>query len=422
MRRRLASSSSLAPGERGVLAALAAREGELLELARELIATPSPNPPGDEREVAEVARQAMEELGYDVRVVALAEHRPNVVGEVGGGGRSLVLNGHLDTKPPGDETQWRKRPYDPVVEDGRLLGLGSTDMKGAVAAMIYAGYALAEAGEPPGTLKVVLTADEEAGSAFGVRFVAGTHVAADAALVGEPSGLTGPWEYLAVASRGISCFRLRVRGTQMHSSLSDRLPSVNASVELARVLTRFADEFVVADGATMNLGVTLSGGVFYGVCPGEAECGVDVRTVPGMTLERLQADVAEFLDRLRAERAELEVDPEWVPELAWLPPSEIDTAHPLVAAAERACATVLRRPVPHGVMPAFTDGTNWSEAGIPSIPALGPGSLPLAHRPNEYVAVPEIVEASRIYALTALGYLAPEAEASGSSHSRASNG
>ena len=169
MRRRLASSSSLAPGERGVLAALAAREGELLELARELIATPSPNPPGDEREVAEVARQAMEELGYDVRVVALAEHRPNVVGEVGGGGRSLVLNGHLDTKPPGDETQWRKRPYDPVVEDGRLLGLGSTDMKGAVAAMIYAGYALAEAGEPPGTLKVVLTADEEAGSAFGVR-------------------------------------------------------------------------------------------------------------------------------------------------------------------------------------------------------------------------------------------------------------
>jgi acetylornithine deacetylase/succinyl-diaminopimelate desuccinylase-like protein len=57
-------------------------------------------------------------------------------------------------------------------------------------------------------------------------------------------------------------------------------------------------------------------------------------------------------------------------------------------------------------MPAFTDATNWSEAGMPSIPAFGPGLLTLAHRPNEYVAVAEIIEASQIYALTALRYIA----------------
>jgi acetylornithine deacetylase/succinyl-diaminopimelate desuccinylase-like protein len=351
----------------------------------------------------------MDALGYrDVRVLAGAEERPNVVGEVGRGDRSLILNAHLDTKPPGAEDEWETPPYEPVVRDGRLYGLGSTDMKGGVTAMVYAGAALAEADELPGTVKVVLSADEEAGSAFGVRFLAATRaVEADAALVGEPTGLRSPWEYLAVASRGISCFQVTARGTQMHSSLSDRLPSVNASVKLARVLVRLADELRLPEGATLNVGVTLRGGIYFGVYPGEAECGVDVRTVPGMTLEALQAEVERLLERLREEDPELDVAAEWIPDLAWFPPSAIDPNHPLVAAAESAAHDVLGRELPRGVMPAFTDGTNWSEAGIPSIPALGPGLLPLAHRPNEYVTVSEIAEAARIYALTALRYLSP---------------
>lgn len=352
----------------------------------------------------------MAAIGYrDVRTVARAEERPNVVGEVGAGGPSLILNGHLDTKPPGNEAEWETLPYDPVVRDGRLHGLGSTDMKGAVAAMVYAGGALAECGGLAGTLKVVLTADEEAGSAFGARFLAG-ELEADAVVVGEPTGLTSPWEYVAVASRGISCFRVTVRGTQMHSSLSDRLPSVNASVKLARVLARLAEDFRPTyepgpHAPTVNAGVTLRGGLFFGIYPGDAEFGVDVRTVLGMTREGLEADVGRFLDTLRKEDPELDVSVEWVPDLDWFPPSSIDPGHPLVAAACGAARDVLGREVPPGLMPAFTDGTNWSLAGMACIPAFGPGLLPLAHRPNEYVTVQEIVEASRIYALTALRYL-----------------
>lgn len=389
-----------------MLDVLAARERELVELARELVATPSPNPPGDERACAALVHDAMRTLGYrDVRVVARAPERPNVVGEVGAAGPSLILNGHLDTKPAGDETEWETSPYDPVIRNGRLYGLGATDMKGAVAAMVHAGGALAETGTLEGTLKVVLSADEEAGSAFGVRhLVAERAVEADAVLVGEPTGLTDGWEYVAVASRGISCFRLRVRGTQMHSSLSDRLPSVNASVKLARVLTRLVDELGLPEGATLNAGVTLRGGIYFGIYPGEAECGFDVRTVPGMTLEWLEAAVAAFLGRLREEDPELDVEAEWVPELTWFPPSAIPEDHPLVRAARTAARDVLGREVPPGTMPAFTDGTNWSAGGMASIPAFGPGLLPLAHRPNEYVEVREVVEAARIYALAALRY------------------
>lgn len=403
--------------ERDVLLALAARERELVKFARDLIATPSPNPPGDERQVAERARGEMAELGYaSIREVAMEPTRPNVVGEVTGKrkGPVLMFNGHIDTKPAGDVAQWAIGPYDPVIRSGRLHGLGATDMKGAVAAMVYAGAALAEVGAPAGTLRVVLTADEEAGSRFGARFLAGhPDFAADAVVVGEPTGMESPWAYVAVASRGISCFRISVRGTQMHSSLSDQVPSVNASVKLSHVLSRMASQFrprhpvnsEVPGGPTVNLGVTLSGGVFYGVYPGHAEFGIDVRTVSGMTHAGLKADLASFLEQLRREDPELDVTVEPVPDLEWSPPSSIDPTHPLVAAARSAAQDVLGREVPLGTMPAFTDGSHWHLAGMACIPAFGPGSLMVAHRPNEYVAVEEILAAARIYALTALRYL-----------------
>lgn len=403
--------------ERDVLHALAARERDLVDFARNLVATPSPNPPGDERQVAELSRIEMARLGYSaIRVVAKEPTRPNVVGEVVGEhtGQILMFNGHIDTKPTGDISQWATGPYDPVIRDGRLHGLGSADMKGAVAAMVYAGGALAEVGAPQGSLRVVLTADEENGSLFGARFLAGQpDFAADAVVVGEATGMQSPWAYIAVASRGISCFRVSVRGTQMHSSLSDQVPSVNASVKLSQVLSRMASEFRprypvnsrVPGGPTVNLGVTLSGGIFYGIYPGHAEFGIDVRTVPGMTHPELQADLAGFLEMLSREDPDLDVVVEPVPELAWFQPSHIDPAHPLVAAAQSAARDVLGRDVPLGTMPAFTDGTHWHLAGSACIPAFGPGTLLVAHRPDESIAVDEIIAAARIYALTAMRYL-----------------
>jgi len=358
----------------------------------------------------------MKRLGYEgIQTIALEPERPNLVGEIGGGGQVLMLNGHVDTKPPGDLSEWETGPFDPVIREGRLYGLGSADMKGAVAAMVYAGGAIAETGGPPnGTLRIVLTADEEAGSRFGARFLAGRpELAADAVLVGEATGMQTPWSYIAVASRGIACFRVSVRGTQMHSSLSDQVPSVNASVKLAQVLARMAADFkpqyprdpAVPGGPTVNLGVTMSGGVYFGIYPGHAEFGMDIRTVPGMTQPGLLADLTSFVQKLQREDPELDVSVEPVPDLDWLPPSSIDPGHPLVAATKSAAQDVLQREVPLKTMPAFTDGSYWSLAGAACIPAFGPGTLLVAHRPNENVAVDELTQAARIYALTALRYL-----------------
>jgi len=229
------------------LAFLRERRAELVEFAQALVATPSPNPPGDERAVAALVVEKLRALGVDrVEVAASTAERPNVLARVGAdGGRTLVLCGHLDTKPPGDLREWSRDPYGAMVEDGELHGLGSGDMKGAVAAMVYAGAALEASGFERGSVTLVFTADEEYGSRFGAEWLAGSgRLAGDAALLGEPCGVVREWEAIDVVSRGAALFRVRVRGTQMHSSLSDRLPSVNASVQMARLLDRMDRELL----------------------------------------------------------------------------------------------------------------------------------------------------------------------------------
>ena len=118
---------------------------KLLEFAARLVATPSPNLPGDERAIVAVILAEMKRLGLvGAEVAAKEPHRPNVIYRLRGGrpGPVLMLCGHSDTKPVGDASHWRTDPLQPVFKDGKLYGLGSTDMKGAVAAMIYATAAI----------------------------------------------------------------------------------------------------------------------------------------------------------------------------------------------------------------------------------------------------------------------------------------
>ena len=129
---------------RGVDAAerfLLEHRDELLAFAAELVATPSPNPPGDESLVAELVARRLEALGAsEVTILAPAEKRHNVLATFAGDGDGpvLLLNGHLDTKPPGDLAAWHTPPFEPTVRDGMLIGSGACDMKAAVAAITYA--------------------------------------------------------------------------------------------------------------------------------------------------------------------------------------------------------------------------------------------------------------------------------------------
>ena len=398
-----------------ICAAVDERSGAIVQLVHELVAIPSPNPPGQEAAVARRVVDVMRTLGLsEADLIEVEEGRPDLVWRSPDiGGRTVVaLTGHLDTKPPGPLTEWRTNPWTPTIDGDRIIGLGTSDMKGALAAMVHAAAIVQEVAPPRrGRYMLAFTSDEEYAMG-GARRIAGS-MEADAIVIGEPAGTRQEWERLYVASRGLVALRVTVEGTQMHSSLSDVVPSVNASADLAWVLRQMHERFriVVPDhpystqGVTVNVGVTLSGGVQYGVYPGHAEFGVDIRVPPGIAAATIDQALDDFFQALRAERPDVAVS--WAkeaPPLDWMPATETPADHPVARAASDAMAHVLGATPSLGVFPGGTEAVVFQAGfGIPCLPALGPGILGVSHAPNEFVRASAVLQAAKVYALIVAG-------------------
>ena len=411
--------------QRRVAAFIAERAEEIFEFTCDLIRTPSVNPPGDEVAVSGVIMDRLALLGIDDRaVVGSTPERPNVMAHVAGStaGATLLLSGHIDTKPAGNLDEWRTDPWEPTVVGDQLIGLGSGDMKAAIAGMIYAAAALRDLGDFPGTLSLALTADEENGSQFGSKWLAAEgYIDADVCVIGEPAGVHQEWESIHLVSRGAALFKVVVLGTQMHSSISDQLPAVNATLkmaELALKMQRELRDYLTFDeheycrfGPTVNVGVTAQAGVTYGVYPGRAEFASDIRTIPGMTEEQVKADVQRFLDDAMAADPELDATLEWY---LMVGATEIDGADPVVASLADAAQNVIGRLPRLDAFPGATDAAYIQvAAGVPCIASFGPGFLPRAHSPNESMHKDGAAQSAMIYALAALDYLTAKASAAG---------
>jgi acetylornithine deacetylase/succinyl-diaminopimelate desuccinylase-like protein len=400
----------------GALATAASVAGlDVVQLAGELIGAPSPNPPGDERAVAQVVEEAAEALGLPrARRIERDARRPNLLITVdrGPGGSHLVLAGHMDTKPVGD-ARWSTDPLAAEVRGDRLSGLGSADMKAALAAMLVAASRVAHEPSGAGRLSLLFTADEEDGAQFGARHVAATEpLAADGVVIGEPGGIDEDFDRLHLVSRGIARMRIVARAAQGHSSLADETGARSAGVDAARATVAVADELrldapenpygLAGWHATVNTGMAFRGGVGFGVLPGRIAVDTEVRLLPGM---RRDAVSAAFERALRgvAERtgADLALAFDEHPN-DWLPATQLAPDHALAAAAGAACAAVLGRVPEPAVFPGTTDATWFSELqGLPTLPALGPGLLRRAHAADEWVSIAAVRRAVDLYAALA---------------------
>jgi acetylornithine deacetylase/succinyl-diaminopimelate desuccinylase-like protein len=391
---------------------------DVVALAQRLVRTPSPNPPGDERAVAAVVQETLGELGLPAaEVLALDDTRPNLLAtlDFGPGGRHLVLSGHLDTKPVGD-AEWTVDPLGADLDGDRLYGLGSADMKAAIAAMLVAATRLAQDPPAAGRLSLLFTADEEDGATFGAHHVARTrHLGADAVVIGEPGGIEADFDRIHLISRGIARLRLVARGRQGHSSLSGVPGTRNAGVDAARLVTAVADELVLdvppnPDGlegwaATVNTGMRYRGGVGYGVLPGRMAVDTEVRLLPGMDRTALTASFEELASRVAGRTgADLAVEYDAAPN-DWLPATAVPADHPIAAAAQTACGRVLGATPPLAVFPGTTDAT-WFDAGqgVPTLPALGPGLLRRAHGADEWVSVTAVRRTVELYQVLAADF------------------
>ncbi|MFH5823835.1 M20 family metallopeptidase [Georgenia sp. AZ-5] len=393
---------------------------DVLELTRQLVAIDSQNPGPQEREIAGFVTAWARERGFDTAVLEPVAGRPNVVVTADrGGGRRLGLSGHLDTKPVGDALgQWRTPPLELTVDGDDAYGLGATDMKGGVAAMMLALERFAvSAGR--GSLSLVLTADEEQGSDAGAKALvaSGDLPRLDALVIGEPSGIAEPWEAVHVVSRGICCFEIEIRTTQGHSGLSPGLGrnATLVAADLLRAFERFrptvARPGTVPCSPTVNPGIFISGGVSYGTWPGRCTVGMEVRLVPGMDQEQLHAEVAALTDATLRGSAEFEIRYLTTAQ-GWMPAVELDPTHPLAQAARAASSAVLGRDVPFAAFPGGTDATYFmGQGGIPTITSLGPGWISVAHGANERVGVLQLAEAADVYTAVVEDYLGREVPA-----------
>jgi acetylornithine deacetylase/succinyl-diaminopimelate desuccinylase-like protein len=403
--------------EATVVEFLRERADEILGFTCELIRTPSVNPPGDEVPISKVILEKLRMLGVTERqIVGALDERPNVLAHVQGTepGRTMMLSGHIDTKPPGNLDEWKTNPHEPVIIGDQLVGLGSGDMKGAIAGMVYAAAALANLGHFSGRLALALTADEENGSVYGSKWLASEGlIEADVCVIGEPGGIQQEWESLHLVSRGVALFRVVVLGTQMHSSISDQLPAVNATLKMAALALKMQNElrsYLTFDehpfckhGPTINVGVMASAGVTYGVFPGRAEFASDIRTLPGMTEEQIQLDIQRFLDDAMAQDPELRATLEWN---RMMGATEIDSNNDVIQVLQSTSEMVLGRAPMLDAFPGATDAAYIQTAArVPCVASFGPGFLPRAHSPNESMHKDGPAQAAMIYALSALRYL-----------------
>ena len=379
--------------------------GEVLAYARALIAAPSENPGGTEDAAATVTTQILDALGAAPHTIRSHAGRPSVLASIGSGSRPrLAWNGHLDVVPAGASETWNHGPWDGVVEDGRLVGRGSADMKGPIAAALAAGAAIVRTGiRLAGTLEYHLVADEELSGAHGTSVLWDRGLLdQDAAVVGEPSELQ-----VGLAERGGAWVTLTAFGTAAHGSQPHL--GVNAITSMSRYLLRLSEvlpdlEHPLTGRPTVNAAL-ITGGNAPNVVPDRCEVDVDRRLIPGETdPERVLAPFRALADDLRREHPEVRVEARL---REWTDAAEAPANTELVSAARAAVLAETGREPGLVGFTGITDARFYiNQARVPTI-ILGPGSLSVAHTANESVAVDELVTAARAYARLFVSFLNP---------------
>lgn len=369
------------------------------ELTREMIRTPTVNPPGDEIVLAKLLQRRMAELGLHAEVFPFDGNRANLYCRIPGTGRrtALVYSGHLDTVPVGTE-QWPHDPFSAAVTEGRIYGRGAADMKGGIAAMIAAASAIVQSGKTlEGDLILAFTAGEEVNSVGAVRMLQDGFLEGCSALViAEPTGLQ-----VCPAHKGALWLEAVVKGQAAHSS-SPQLGK-NAIIPMAEFiqeLQHLSHPHVVhplLGEPTMNI-ATIQGGFKTNVVPDLCRLTIDFRTVPGQDHTQIATSVAKLLDECARKRA---VD--W--ELRMVTdrqPVATSSDDPFVRLFVDCATQILDK------APSLQGAAYFTDAAV-LLPALrvplvicGPGEASCAHQANEWVSIENLGMAAQIYALTAL--------------------
>ena len=414
----------MSPGaeKAGLAARIESRSESLVELCRSLVRIDSTNPPGDTAAIVEAIEAVLDAtVGIEHRRVIGRAPAVNLVARVRGAGpgRRLVLNGHLDTFPIG-EARWQHPPLGADLEEGRIYGRGACDMKAGVAALVLAFVALAEFREAwSGELVLTLVGDEETGGRWGTQYLLANveETVGDAMLNAD----TGSPRVVRVGEKGNVWVELEATGVANHAAhvhlgrnavdalvnalggvcaLAALAPSLPAEVERTIAQAQSVSEATSGEGEsetlrriTVNTG-RIEGGIGVNTIPDRARALCDIRIPPGVTVDRVRAELASA------------IDPH--PDVSWrilesTEPSWTDPEEEIVRAIRENAAAVTGGDVVVNLRAGFSDARFYRHAGVPSV-VYGVGAHHMGGS-DEYATVEDLKTVFAVHAFAAFDYL-----------------
>jgi succinyl-diaminopimelate desuccinylase len=379
-------------------------EGETVALLQALVRDPSVSPPGDVRESVRICAEKLAAEGFEIDYVQDLDHIPNLLATLRrGAGPTVLYNAHVDVVPTGEESAWTHPPFGAEIADGRVYGRGAGDDKASVTAQVMGAIALARSAAPlRGSLIVNVVGDEETGGRFGAKYIAENMAARpDFVIVGEQT-----LNRVCVGEKGFGSTNITVHGRAAHGALP--WEGANAIEAMAEVIVALRRElwprleqrthpYFHHSSASINL---IEGGVKGNVVPDRCTVYVDRRLIPGESPDANVNEIREIAQRAVRDMAGIRVE---------VTGSSLgravmgDPDSPVV----RAMLAANRRLGLNTDLTGFsmgTDGRHFAALGIPTI-IYGPGDPRLAHVPDEWVGVDELVDATRAYALAGLELL-----------------
>ncbi len=375
---------------------------KLIEFCREAIRIPSPS--GREKGVSELMKKKMEELGFDSVKI---DECGSVIGIINGDepGKTVLIDGHIDNVDVIDEKEWKHDPWGAEIEDGKIYGRGTSDMKGSVCAAVFAAsrFRQANAGRFRGRIAVSCTVHEECFEGISSRLVS-DYVRPDYVIIGEATTST-----VKIGQRGRAEVVVETEGVSCHSSNPEK--GVNAVYEMMDVIGEIR-KIVPHEHPVLGKGILVLTDIksypYPGssVVPSKCVATFDRRTLVGETAETIVSQVNGAIERAREKNPSLKArcyirDGEgvcWtgrkIRALRYYPAWLVDADSPIVQKSLEALREAgIKTEISH--FSFCTNGSHFcGEKGIPTI-GYGPSLESLAHVRDEYIETDELLKAAR---------------------------
>ncbi|MFX0001610.1 MAG: M20 family metallopeptidase [Candidatus Hodarchaeota archaeon] len=432
---------------------------EYIAFLQEIIQAESYNPPGNEKNVALIIDKYLKKFNIKSEIFPFGDNRANLIAYLNDNleGKNLLYNGHMDVVPPGNEEEWKYPPLSAVIKRKRMFGRGTVDMKGGTAAMAVSLAILKKFGiKTSGNVIFNAVADEEVGGILGTGWCLENLLKSkkcDFAVIGEPTGLNPLPKMISLGEKGRFAIKIITNGISGHASvpflginaiymmsdiiqnlnkLEDYIPKFNPPLSKDEledlvcklfpsrdIFDRFLKEQPLLQHAikantqfSSNL-TMIKGGIKSNVIPNRCESIIDVRVLPGHTIEMILNGLKELINSLGYK---IKNEPKGLPKEIFVYLEVLNQGEASYWKDWRSSQVLKdfytitekcynKKPF-YFILPGSADTKYYRNTNFcPSTIMFGPGNARLSHTNNEYIEIQDYINAIKVYTLFAYKFL-----------------